>query len=183
MGSGSYKTGLIYKHLRGDFPQVTWSKLFVGNLARPRSQLVLWLACHGRMATKDRLYKFGLITSDTCCFCSQGETLDHLLFECNITESIWCQVLAWLKVQHTPDSWREELCWILNHSRGKGWRQRLLKLAFTETVYETRLYRNDNCFGRTGSNGVIAQRIIDMIVYRAWLIPKLKAPVGRLMLG
>lgn len=83
-----------------------------GNLARPKAQLVLWLACHGRLATKDRLHRFGMIDNIQCCFCSQTKTLDHQRFECCTTRAIWMKVLSWLKIHHVPSIWTDELVWL-----------------------------------------------------------------------
>lgn len=142
-----YKTGVMYNQLRGDLPEVNWKSMMFGSIARPRAQIIVWLACHGRLATKERLYRFGMLISDGCCFCSQVEALEHLLFECNATKVIWQQVLLWLKFQHTPGCWSDELHWVLQHSEGKNWRAKLLKIAFLETVYEVWKYRNAASFG------------------------------------
>ncbi|XP_058776710.1 uncharacterized protein LOC131651047 [Vicia villosa] len=41
--------------------KVPWRFLFHGNMARPRAFHVAWIACHGNLATKDRLCWFNLI--------------------------------------------------------------------------------------------------------------------------
>jgi hypothetical protein len=53
-----------------DRSQTGCRTLFYGNLARPRALVNLWLACNERLATRDRLHKFGLIDAISCCFCS-----------------------------------------------------------------------------------------------------------------
>lgn len=105
-----------------------------GNLAGPRDIFVLWLACQGRLATKERLCRFVLISNDCCCFCSKVETQQHLLFSCATIQLIWLEEPQWLQVVHTPGVWDMELQWILKKCGGKEWRARLLKLAFSETV-------------------------------------------------
>lgn len=48
-----FKTKMIYQSLKESHQEVAWRKLFSGNLARPKAHFILWLACHGRLATKD----------------------------------------------------------------------------------------------------------------------------------
>ncbi|XP_058756747.1 uncharacterized protein LOC131629961 [Vicia villosa] len=51
----------FYLHFLAQSNDVDWKGLLMGNYARPRAKMMLWLACHGRLATKDRLVKFGMI--------------------------------------------------------------------------------------------------------------------------
>ncbi|KAK2421853.1 hypothetical protein QL285_032436 [Trifolium repens] len=161
---------------------VTWRTLFYGNLARPRALVNLWLACNERLATRDRLHKFGIIDATRCCFCNADETQQHLMFSCNETKSIWRKVLDWIQVDHNPVGWRQELDWILQYSKGKGCRAKVLKLAFTESVYEIWRYRNDISFGNNVQNKHIEGDIIDTIVYRGWTNRKLRTHLAKLMM-
>ena len=72
----------MYRKLCTDDPKVPWYNLLYHSLARPRALITLWLACHGRLSTKARLKKFGLIDNAECCFCQEEETQNHLLFGC-----------------------------------------------------------------------------------------------------
>jgi hypothetical protein len=45
------------------------------NIARPRALFTFWLVCHGRLATKGRLSKFGVTVDVKCCFCAKEEYL------------------------------------------------------------------------------------------------------------
>lgn len=182
MNGSGFKTRLVYEHVRGVRPVVPWRKLFLGNIARPRAQFTLWVACHGRLATKDRLYRFGMIQDATCAFCSHVESLDHLMFDCLVTKQIWQHVLHWLKISHVSGDWPSELEWAVANSKGKGWKTKLLKRAITKATYEIWRYRNDTCFGWSIDSVSVAQKIIDVVVYRSWMIPKLKPHVGCLMM-
>ena len=73
---------IMYNELQDVSSRVPWRKLFFSNLARPRAKFVFWTACHGRLATKVRMMKFGLLSDTKCNFCDHLETIDHLLFEC-----------------------------------------------------------------------------------------------------
>lgn len=79
-----------------------WYVLMTGNIARPRAIFCLWMACHRRLATKDRLIKFRVNIGNNCSLCQEEETINHLLFACNDMDYIWSTVLSWLRVDHRP---------------------------------------------------------------------------------
>lgn len=78
----------IYKLLSGADVVVNWFRLFCGNIARPRSLFMLWLLCHEKMATRDRMARFGFIDHVQCSFCMEEETNDHIFFGCIETSRI-----------------------------------------------------------------------------------------------
>lgn len=43
-----FTTKVMYLALRDEEPKVNWRKLFYGNKVRLRSQMILWLVCHGK---------------------------------------------------------------------------------------------------------------------------------------
>lgn len=179
-GLPKFKTGVMYMALQIERPEVEWKTLMYGNLARPRAKMIMWMACHDRLPTRARLHRFGLLDSATCCFCPDMETREHLLFYCGETKRIWKGVLQWIGVQHDPGSWTNEIGWVLRQSKGKHWRKRLLKLAFIETIYEVWKHRNNTCFGNDRIVHV-EQQIITVVIYRAWMVPRLRPHVGSLM--
>jgi hypothetical protein len=161
---------------------VAWRTLFYGNLARPRALVNLWLACNERLATRERLHKYGLIDAISCCFCSADETQQHLLFVCKETKSIWRKILDWIQIDHNPLGWRQEMDWIIQRTKGKGGHAKILKLAFTESAYEIWRYRNDISFGNAVQKKHIEEKIIDTIVYRGWTNRKLRTHLAKLMM-
>lgn len=68
----------MYLAIKNHNQEVMWRKLFFGNSVKPRSLCTLWLSCHGRLATKDRLDMFGLLDEDCCYFCREKEIIHHL---------------------------------------------------------------------------------------------------------
>ncbi|XP_058752774.1 uncharacterized protein LOC131625952 [Vicia villosa] len=132
-----FKSRDVYRELQVSVEDVQWKSLFFKNLARLKAKFIMWVACHNRLATKERLHRFGLLNSICCCFCNATETLTHLMFECVKTRVIWKYVLDWLQINHTPRGWNEEMRWMLDRSKGKGSKLAILKCAFTEIVYET----------------------------------------------
>ncbi|MCI04098.1 hypothetical protein A2U01_0025141 [Trifolium medium] len=161
---------------------VVWITLFYGNVARPRALVNLWLACNERLDTRDRLNKYGLIDPTHCCFCNADETQQHLMFNCSETKGIWRKVLEWIQVDHNPLGCRHEMEWIIQQTKGKGGRAKILKLAFTESVYEIWRYRNDVSFGNAVQNQHTDGKIIDTIVYRGWTNRNLRTHLAKLMM-
>ncbi|XP_058745986.1 uncharacterized protein LOC131618845 [Vicia villosa] len=126
----------LYTSMQEDVGKPSWRALMFGNMARPRSVFLLWLACNGMLATKDHLKKIGMIQDDRCAFCVQQESLDHLFFCCTNLKSIWEAVLSWLNINHVPLDWERELRWLTLNCKGRSWRAKFLKCAIAESVYE-----------------------------------------------
>lgn len=78
-----------YRALSGSHDAVHWRK-FVGNAdLRPRYSFFLWLMCHDRLRTKDKLSHWGAIYDDVCVLCSKEvETREHVFVQCEFTKEI-----------------------------------------------------------------------------------------------
>lgn len=63
-----YQTRAMYKAIRGEKEKVSWNKVMLQNLARPRSIFTLWMTLNGKLQTKDRLIKFGMQMDPKCTF-------------------------------------------------------------------------------------------------------------------
>lgn len=72
----------MHHNLLEDTQKVDRRYLFYGNVVRPRSLFTLWLACHERFATKDKMVRFGVTDNANGYFCNAVGTHHHLLFEC-----------------------------------------------------------------------------------------------------
>lgn len=76
--------------------------MLTGNRARPREKFNLWMGSWKRLPNKDRLAKIGVVVDQKCCFCDSLKSMEHLLFECHMTNGIWKQVLEWLQLYRRP---------------------------------------------------------------------------------
>jgi hypothetical protein len=47
------------------------------------------LLSHNKLVTVDNLKKKGLSKPEHCCFCSEKDSINHLLFECVIAKNVW----------------------------------------------------------------------------------------------
>lgn len=49
------------------------------------------------LATKEKLYKMGIIENNKCSFCNDKiETLAHMFWECEIIQSFWTKIITWI---------------------------------------------------------------------------------------
>ncbi|KAK4713668.1 hypothetical protein R3W88_019575 [Solanum pinnatisectum] len=84
----------MYVNLLPVHPKVIWKHLVLHPKIHPRYKFILWLAIHKRLATVERLQKFGINVPPDCAFCGQHlETFSHLFFECGVTRRIWRRML------------------------------------------------------------------------------------------
>lgn len=162
--------------------KVPWCRLFRSNTARPRVLMTMWLACHGRLATKHQLYNFGMVDNNRCCFCTNEETINHLVYGCHELKTIWSKVLDWIHVKQTPLCWEEELAWLIHKIKGKCWKASILKLVVKETLYGVWKYHNDKSYGNSVDNTKTVENILDMIVYRRWYNGTLITHITKLMM-
>ncbi|XP_058784386.1 uncharacterized protein LOC131659180 [Vicia villosa] len=193
MQSPGWSSGKTWKHwqvpdetlvlgLSDHLPKVGWKGLVCGNRARPRAVFMLWMTCNKRLATKDRLAKFGSNVDRGCAFCNSLETLDHMFFDCRYTKGVWEDVLRWLHVLHVPQGWNEEIAWLVKICKSRNWRGQIMKMAIAETIYETWWDRNLAVHSIVNSNKNTAKRIIDNIVYRVWGYPKFRRKLAQTLM-
>ncbi|XP_058776063.1 uncharacterized protein LOC131650366 [Vicia villosa] len=178
-----FQTRNFYYGLLTHEQQVFWHKLFYDNMVRPRENFILWLVCHDRLATRERLMRFGIINHNNCVFCNAIETLDNLLFQCDIMNKVWKYVLNRLQMEHEPGMWHQELEWVIQQSKSRHWQARMLRATFTKVVYIFWKYRNDMVHGNIANGIHIGQKIIDILAYRLWMRPKIRQHVASLLLA
>ncbi|XP_058766314.1 uncharacterized protein LOC131639889 [Vicia villosa] len=136
----------VYKLFQDCTQKPGWRNMVMGNNARSRAIFILWLVCQDRLATKDRLHIFEMIGDTDCCFCSDEESTNHLFFKCHVTRKIWSEILDWIHFCRNPEDWHEDIKWLTYHTKGKGAKVAVLKMAVTETVYELWNLRNNKVF-------------------------------------
>jgi len=68
--------------------------------ALPSMQHFAWKVLLVRVATKDNLTMRGILIGSTLCvMCSNDEeSVSHLLFTCNVAQSVWKQCLRWVGI-------------------------------------------------------------------------------------
>lgn len=136
MGNNRFSMNDVYKILQRCEQKVVCSYVMYGNMDRSSACFIMWLTCHRKLSTKDRLSRFGLINNKNCCFYHREESIDHIFFLCPVTRHTWIEILEWIQVQHTPVEWNLEIDWIIQQVKGKSARASVIKLAISETINE-----------------------------------------------
>lgn len=127
--NGKFSMQTMYKVLIEDNSRVNWYGLMMHNLARPKSRFTLWMLCHGHLPTKDRLLRFGMITDGICNLCgTENETANHIFFSCCKITGIWFDILKWLEITYTGNTWDNVCKWSIIIPKVKDGDQNFLNL-------------------------------------------------------
>ncbi|CAK8565420.1 unnamed protein product [Lathyrus sativus] len=151
------------------------------NHARPRAKFTVWFLLNGKLPTKDRLKKFGVIDSSGCSFCDAGESMDHLFFACSGFCSVWREVLGQLNIRRKLASWENEKNWLNREANKNGWKAKILKLASIETIYELWRSKNKRLFNHKKMDSTLVDKIMHNIVTRSNMYRDLADHVTRII--
>jgi zinc-binding in reverse transcriptase len=81
---------LIFGGIKNNSFQITWTATIPLKI-----KIFLWLVKQNKILTKDNLRKRGWIGNNTCVFCNEIETVDHLFLHCSITICIWTWITGY----------------------------------------------------------------------------------------
>ncbi|KAL6514499.1 hypothetical protein OROGR_020078 [Orobanche gracilis] len=147
VSSNSFCLSKIYLSLRPASMQVSWKELSCSNSATPKARFIFWLACWGRLATRDLLINFGVEVPGQCVFCDTGmESVAHVLFECPSVYPIWQALFQWYGRSIHNRQWLLFLQQLCFETKGKTLRNGFLKVLVTELVYGIWKERNKRIF-------------------------------------
>ncbi|XP_070006032.1 uncharacterized protein [Nicotiana sylvestris] len=86
---GKFQIHRAYVQMQPQFPKVMWKSIHLHINIHPRFKFHLWLAIHQRLATVDKLMKFGIQAPLECVFCATNmEVFEHLYFGCPKTHKL-----------------------------------------------------------------------------------------------
>ncbi|XP_075107179.1 uncharacterized protein LOC107766925 [Nicotiana tabacum] len=163
-----FSTTHFYIKLRDEFQKVIWRKLVCNNIGLPRWIFTLRMAAHGRLYTRDRLFKLGVTTNQVCPLCDQDdEYISHLFFICGVSATIWKKLLMWLGIRRPPMNWEDELQWAKLNARGRSPKAEVFRIMLAAVVYHVWKERNYKVFRGTKQNTeILIRQIIQEIHYR-----------------
>jgi hypothetical protein len=65
-------------------------KIIWKSKAPPRVAFFMWTTVLGEILTMDNLRKKNIIVTEWCCMCKKsGESIDHLLLQCEVALEVW----------------------------------------------------------------------------------------------
>ncbi|XP_056689146.1 uncharacterized protein [Spinacia oleracea] len=141
---GCFSIKPMYRKLCGDHPKFPWRRLLCNNLATPKSLFIMWIAIWKRLPTLDRLFKWGVVTSEVCPVCSMcSESAEHLFFTCTLSCRVWQKVLDLLHFKRRPEPFGNEMQWVIKSCKRSGSRHKLLGMFFAECICSIWLNRNE----------------------------------------
>ncbi|XP_070003400.1 uncharacterized protein LOC142165733 [Nicotiana tabacum] len=146
--NGKFSIRKACLHTTPQYPKVHWKILVMVTGMLPKHKYILRKAMHRRLATFDRLAKWGVQVDQSCTLCGRDieETHDHLYFECSYSQSLWKGILRWLEYQRTTGKWETKLQWLIANVNNRNLRKALLEVVFAVVVYNIWMERNDRRF-------------------------------------
>ncbi|KAL7204695.1 hypothetical protein ACSBR2_017740 [Camellia fascicularis] len=175
--NGKFTIQSTWNSLRQHFDQVNWSKIIWGPHNIPKVSFVVWMAILGRLNTGERLKIFGVTQSAECVFCQHPcEDHNHLFFECPFSERVWTCIKGKINVDWPSIQWNDLIHLIAKSMKGKSLGTIITKLAFTCTVYQLWIARNNRVFSKDMvPEEVVIKCIVDMVRFRVMHITNLKS--------
>nr|XP_016461061.1 PREDICTED: uncharacterized protein LOC107784443 [Nicotiana tabacum] len=172
----------MYKAMQGEFQKVPWRRLICNNYGLAKWKFMLRLAIQERLATKERLARWGIQIDTTCSLCQrESETVQHLYFECEVTTTIWKQLLTWQGIQRTKLGWEEELAWMERRTKGRSGGAELCRMSLAVAIYHIWQERNNAIFQQKNRPAnAIVRSIIQEIHVRATMFPRLVRTMSNL---
>nr|XP_009793629.1 PREDICTED: uncharacterized protein LOC104240481 [Nicotiana sylvestris] len=165
----------IYRSLQGLCQKVTWRKLVCNNQGQPKWIFILRLALQQRLATKDRLIRWGIDMDKTCLLCNkENETMQHIFFKCEITGKVWDGLLRWQGIQRSHKNWQDEIAWMEKMAKGKSARPAICRIILAAAIYHCWQERNFVTFQKKRRTTIaLTKLIIQEVHVRAARFPYL----------
>ncbi|KAJ9536736.1 LOW QUALITY PROTEIN: hypothetical protein OSB04_un000121 [Centaurea solstitialis] len=158
-----------YDSFDGSYDRVGWtsSVWFAGHI--PKHAFCIWMACHRRLPTQDRLIIWKHDPPDwKCSLC--GLCLDshsHLFFECTYSNAVWMQIRNAIDWPDAPSSWDVIMDMLMGPNPPTKF---IHRVGLAAAVYGIWTERNARLFvDRRNPEVVCAKLALDVIMMRvAW---------------
>jgi len=126
------------------------------HLAPPKVEFFMWLALLGKLNTKEKLCKRGILPAnqDLCVFCSaQPENLDHVLLNCPFSWKVWITIAKEMGKELTVHPSFKEFyeTWIATQWRSKRVKKMWISIIFAG-AWRLWMTRNDIIFNQKELN-------------------------------
>ncbi|KAI8573525.1 hypothetical protein RHMOL_Rhmol01G0284300 [Rhododendron molle] len=133
--------------IRRQHSKVSWFKIIWFKHHVPCWAIIQWLANLGRLATKDRLLKWGMAMHDQCVLCSASvETDEHLFFHCTFSSQLWKSLQKDLTFQCPFNGLPQIMDWMFQVNNGPQFSCSLSKVALAALIYHVWGARNGRIF-------------------------------------
>ncbi|KAL4287989.1 hypothetical protein AHAS_Ahas19G0241300 [Arachis hypogaea] len=130
----------------------SFTKTIWKGLVPPRVELFIWFALIGRVNTKERLCRFGIVNQGVtmCVLCNKEvENVCHLFLGCDFTWQVWCAWLSDFGIKWTTSGTLKEhfLSWTGVTTRKEECKKWFI--SFFAVIWNVWLERNRRLFQNT----------------------------------
>ncbi|XP_020250145.1 uncharacterized protein LOC109827551 [Asparagus officinalis] len=182
--NGKFTFESAWNQVRTSYPSYEFFNVVWFPSSNPKMACCMLKSLYNRLATRDRLFRFGIISAVECVLCSGGiESRDHLYFQCPYSAYIWklCKLKLQLDATVTNDLRNEALeiqskfklkdktyilsRMVLNAAVWHIWQERNRRIFQAQQLHKVmvfrRLYEDINvllrtCTWKTGNNNILA---------------------------
>ncbi|KAK6780442.1 hypothetical protein RDI58_022626 [Solanum bulbocastanum] len=120
--------------MRGTKEKVKWRSLEWTNFRAPKWLFILYRAVKERLATKDRLAKWGIMQVLTCPLCQlTNKDHDHLFFQCAYAAEVWRSILHWQGKTRSAMNWTNEIQWAVQYMKGRSNMSLVYRMSMANT--------------------------------------------------
>ncbi|KAG5396870.1 hypothetical protein IGI04_018684 [Brassica rapa subsp. trilocularis] len=136
----SFNAAKTWEQIRNKRNGVSWSSSIWFSQGIPRYAFIVWLAVQNKLATGDRLRKWGI--QQGCVLCGErDETRDHLFFVCLYSYTVWDRLASRLVGRRINPDWQDMLRFIQTGATNRT-DQILIRLVFQAVVFSVWRERN-----------------------------------------
>ncbi|XP_016177792.1 uncharacterized protein LOC107620087 [Arachis ipaensis] len=173
---GVYSTNSFVQELQvellpEDIASFSFTRTIWKGLVPPRVELFIWFVLTGRVNTKERLSRLGVVNQEdvVCVLCNKGVEFGHHLFlACEFAWQVWCAWLTFAGRQWScPGTLKEHFQSWTELSTSKQERKRWM-VSFCAIIWNIWLERNRRIFQNKGKGveDIIHQSFMN---FKEWL--------------
>ncbi|KAJ9536468.1 hypothetical protein OSB04_un000349 [Centaurea solstitialis] len=165
---GPFTVKDAYTDLSGSLESIRWATPVWFKNCIPKHAFCMWVACHGRLPTQDRLTWKHEPPDLICPLCGTCmDSHDHLFFLCSFSLEVWRTIKKDTRLFGFTEVWRD-----IRHNLtiGRGPRKLEQRLALHATIYGLWRERNRRLFGNTPKMAIqVIKEIREVVLMRmAW---------------
>ncbi|GKC83784.1 RNA-directed DNA polymerase, eukaryota, reverse transcriptase zinc-binding domain protein [Tanacetum coccineum] len=133
---GKFSTNRMWKDVRRMNNKVEWNDIVWHSNCIPRHNFVLWMAIQNKICTQDKLAKWYPNNTYCCSLCKkEGDTHDHLFFNCDYAMELWEKVKDKAKMCGFATNWKDIVIEISKWKSKRSVWGTIRKLCFAAAVY------------------------------------------------
>lgn len=144
---GLYSPQSGYMWLMGDVQHFASARVVWNKLNIPTHGFIMWLTCHKKLLTRDRLKQWNIrVDDDRCLLCGEvTESIAHLFFRFEYSHNLCNLLVAWLQVHAIPVlDWEH---WLVHLACRGGIKSKIMIAAVSAAVYLLWKERNTRLHG------------------------------------